>query len=78
MFNVRNNQQNFINFSKNEDEYIIIDYKSTDYNLRNMWYTAEGICLQLPTDIMSLGENVVAAAYGIIYKSEVELYVKDL
>ena len=59
-----------------EDKYIIIDYKNTDYNLRNMGHMANGLSLQLPIYMMSLeDQDVVAAAYGIISKGEMDFKI---
>ncbi len=62
-----------------EDKYIIIDYKNSDYNIRNIDDMKSGLSLQLPVYIMSQeGKNVVAAMYGVISKGEFQLKIGDI
>ena len=62
-----------------EDKYIIIDYKNSDYNIKNIDDMKSGLSLQLPVYIMSQEDkNVVAAMYGIISKGEFQLKVGDI
>lgn len=62
-----------------EDKYIIIDYKNSDYNIKNIKDMSSGLSLQLPVYIMSQeGKEVVAAMYGIISKGEFELKIGNI
>lgn len=62
-----------------EEKYVIIDYKNTDYNIKNIDDMESGLSLQLPVYIMSQeGKNVVAAMYGIISKGEFQLKIGNV
>ncbi|MCF6466795.1 PD-(D/E)XK nuclease family protein [Clostridium sp. Cult2] len=57
-----------------EDKYIIIDYKNSDYNIRNIDHMRSGLSLQLPLYILSQKDkSVVAAMYGIISTGEFQV-----
>ena len=53
-----------------EDKYIIIDYKNSSSNIRDIGHMKAGLSLQLPIYIMSQERQVVAAFYGIISTGE--------
>ncbi len=62
-----------------EDKYVIIDYKNTDYGLKDIDHMISGLSLQLPVYIMSQeGKDVVAAMYGIISKGEFQLKIGNV
>ncbi|HSH35546.1 PD-(D/E)XK nuclease family protein [Schnuerera sp.] len=62
-----------------EDKYIIIDYKNSDYNIRNIDHMKSGLSLQLPLYILSQKDkNIVAALYGIISTGEFQVKIGNL
>jgi len=62
-----------------EEKYVIIDYKNTDYNIKNIDDMLSGLSLQLPVYIMSQEDKeIVAAMYGIISKGEFQLKIGNI
>lgn len=59
-----------------EEKYIIIDYKNSSYGLRSIGDMHQGISLQLPVYMQSLGDKKLAAAgYGVISSGEVDFKI---
>lgn len=62
-----------------EEKYVIIDYKNTDYNIKNIDDMLSGLSLQLPVYILSQEDKeIVAAMYGIISKGEFQLKIGNI
>ncbi|MCF6462971.1 PD-(D/E)XK nuclease family protein [Clostridium sp. Cult1] len=62
-----------------EDKYIIIDYKNSDYNIRNIDHMRSGLSLQLPLYILSqMDKTIVGALYGIISTGEFQLKIGNV
>ncbi len=50
-----------------KDAYVVMDYKSSSYGVRNLDHMKSGLSLQLPVYIMSnINRDVVAGIYGVI------------
>lgn len=57
-----------------KDKYVVMDYKSSSYGIRNLDHMKSGLSLQLPVYIMSNTErDVVVALYGIIGSAKFEI-----
>lgn len=62
-----------------ENKYIVIDYKSSDFNVKDIDHMREGLSFQLPLYILSQKDKrVVAGIYGIISKGEFQLKIGDV
>ncbi len=62
-----------------EDKYIIIDYKNSDYNNRNIDHMKAGLSLQLPLYILSQKDKpIIGALYGIISTGEFQLKIGNV
>ncbi|MBU5437399.1 PD-(D/E)XK nuclease family protein [Tissierella sp. MSJ-40] len=60
--------------SLKDNKYVIIDYKSSDFGLRDIEDIKKGLSLQLPIYIMSQhNKDVVAAAYGTLSKGSFDI-----
>lgn len=57
----------------NKDAYLVMDYKSSTYGIRNIDHMMSGLSLQLPVYIMSRKEEVLAGLYGIIGSAKFEI-----
>lgn len=56
-----------------EEKYIILDYKSSSYGIRDIDNMREGLSLQLPVYIMSQKDkDIIAGGYGIINSGKME------
>ena len=63
-----------IDKSLKDNKYVIIDYKSSDFGLRDIEDIKKGLSLQLPIYIMSqYNKDVVAAAYGTLSKGNFDI-----
>lgn len=59
-----------------EDKYILIDYKNSEYSVKDIDNMKAGISLQLPVYILSQkNRNVVAAMYGVISSGKFEVKI---
>lgn len=62
-----------------EDKYILIDYKNSEYSVKDIDHMRSGLSLQLPVYILSQGDKeVVAGMYGIISKGEFQLKIGNI
>jgi ATP-dependent helicase/DNAse subunit B len=57
-----------------KDAYVVMDYKSSSYGVRNLDHMKSGLSLQLPVYIMSnFHREVVAGVYGVIGSAKFEV-----
>ena len=57
-----------------KDAYVVMDYKSSSYGVRNLDHMKSGLSLQLPVYIMSnIHREVVAGIYGVIGSAKFEV-----
>ena len=62
-----------------EDKYIIIDYKNSAYNIRNIDHMRSGLSLQLPLYILSQKDKpVVGVIYGILSTGEFQVKIGNI
>lgn len=63
-----------IDRSIDEDKYLLLDYKSSSYGVRDIDNMRDGLSLQLPVYIMSQKDkNIVAGGYGIVKNGKLEI-----
>ena len=59
-----------------EDKYLLLDYKSSNYGIRDIEHMEKGLSLQLPIYIMSQNhKNIIVGAYGIISNGKLEIKI---
>ncbi len=60
----------------NEDKYIIMDYKSSDYGIYDIDKIRQGLSLQLPIYVMSQEDkNIVAGIYGVLKDAKFQVTI---